>query len=167
MGSLKIYKQGLIGRIADYIMMPIMYLLQGSIQESPQRTHYWNNLSLNIDQLKHLDDRSMISAKEDFGAHDRWLAFIPIFHIPLFGGWKHYVLIEPSVKQEEWFVGWVAGDLAGMSRVPLTGSVRMLRGSSPVQWFGVDGNGNQIDLQRVEDGMVGNVPTKHRKVPLL
>lgn len=160
-------QQGFVGKCADYLMMPLMYVLQGNFRESPQRTHRWNNIHLAAQELHFLEDEQMVSVKEDETASARWRAFLPIFHIPLFGGWKQFVVLEPTSPQDIWFVGWVAGDVAGVSTIPLTGPVRVLRGASPVQFFGINEHGNQIDMVKSGEGEVGKVSTTHQRVPLL
>jgi len=167
MPAIKIKPQGLLSRMGDYLMLPLMYVLQGNFRESPQRTHYWNNISLNATDLRALEDEQLVNVTEAVDASPRWKVFLPIFHIPIFGGWKHYVVIEPTVPQDCWFVGWIAGDLAGLSRIPLVGPVRVLRGATPVQFFGLNEHGNQIAIQEVGRGIVGNAPKEHCRIPLL
>lgn len=104
--------------------------------------------------------------EEDAAAVKRWWAFLPIFHIPVLGGWKHFVVLEPKVPQDKWFVGWIAGDTIGISQIELSHRVRLLKGPSGVFFFGVNEHGDQISLQKAGEGVVR---TKHNftKVPLL
>ena len=167
MTEIHIQRQGVIGIVADYLMMPLMYLIQGTFKETAQRTHFWNNILLGAHVIRHLDDELLVSFEADKDAAPRWLAFLPLFHIPVFGGWKQYVVLSPHSPQDRWFVGWVAGDLAGASRIPLVGPVRVLLGSTPVQFFGVNEHGNQIDIDCLGRGVVGKADIEHRNITLL
>lgn len=164
---LKVYPQGLISKIADYIMMPCMYALQGSVSESPQRTHFWNNLKLTAEDVRFLETEGMVSVAADQKAISRWFfAVIPIFHMPIFGGWKEYVVVCPVVSQNAWFVGWIADDVIGVSQIPLTSGVRLLINNGSVQFFGVNEHGNQIYLEETGRGIVGKASVSHNTIPL-
>ncbi len=141
--------------LGDILMTPVMYLLQGNFFESPQRTHFWNNTKLPIAELSWIDASMMVSVTSDRKAVRRWFGLVPIFHMPIFGGWKEYVVVEPVVPQPEWYVGWIAGDVAGISHIQLNGQVRLLLGPGPAQFFGADGHGNQIPLRICGYGTLG------------
>ncbi len=151
---------------ADYLMLPIMYFLQLNLFESPQRTHFWNNTKMPIQSVHWLRSDAVVSVEADTTAKRRWFGPIPLFHMPIFGGWKQYVVIAPQVPQNEWYIGWLAGDVAGVSHITLSGSVRLLLGSGPAQFFGVNEHGEQIMLQEVGRGEVG-VRSEHSALPLL
>lgn len=89
------------------------------------------------------------------------------FHLPRLGGWKNYVVLEPtSGDGKGWHVGWIAGNVIGVSRIPLNGPVRVLVGSGKVSWFGVNSDGGQIKLRQVGIGRIGDGGT-FAKIPLL
>ncbi|MEY2665719.1 MAG: hypothetical protein RLZZ480_824 [Candidatus Parcubacteria bacterium] len=163
---LKPRKQGVIGKIADYLMIPVMYFLQGNLREAPQRTHRWNNLHLQGDEVNGFDADMTVSVEGDKNALSRWLGPIPLFHMVIFGGWKEFVVIKPHVPQKEWFVGWVVSDALGVSKIPLHGSVRLGLGPEPAQYFGVDADGRQIDIDIVGYGTIGKAG-EFAKIPLL
>jgi len=70
---LKPKAQGVVGLIADYLMLPVMYLLQGNFTESPQRTHRWNNSHLKIDDLSSLDADMVESVPADSQSSTWWV----------------------------------------------------------------------------------------------
>lgn len=158
--------QGSIGRMADYAMLPIMYVLQGNFRESPQRTHRWNNLHLSNRDIDHLSADKIETVAADKESTSWWIGPIPHFHMPIFGGWNKFVIIEPKVPQKIWFVGWVLSDTCGISKIPLTSKVRLGIGPLPLQFFGVDFEGRQIDIDIVGYGMIGKAG-EFAKVPLL
>lgn len=166
LNMLKPQKQGLIGRIADYLMMPVMYILQGNIREIPQRTHRWNNRHLSREDIGTFDPGMTLSVEGDREALSRWFGPIPLFHMVIFGGWKKFVVIKPKVSQSSWFVGWVVSDAFGVSCIPLTSEVRLGLGPEPAQYFAVDADGRQIDIDIVGYGSIGKA-AEFSKVPLL
>lgn len=153
-------------KLGDRLMIPVMYLVQFPSLERPQVTHYWNNDTYPVAAIAHLNPAEFVSVSEEVGATKRWWAILPIFHIPLLGGWKKFVVLEPKVVQDQWFVGWVAGDNIGISQIKLTDRVRLLRGPSSVFFFGINEHGDQVTLQQVGEGVLR---TDHafKNVPLL
>jgi len=91
---------------------------------------------------------------------------VPHFHMPIFGGWKTFVVIKPKIPQSTWYVGWVIGDFMGLSKIPLVDQVRLCRGPLPLQFFAVDSVGRQIDIDIVGYGSIGKAG-EFAKVPLL
>ena len=83
-----------------------------------------------------------------------------------FGGWRDYVVVEPiSLQGEEWYVGWVTGEVNGVSRIPLKGAARLLRGRDDASFFGVNREGEQIPLQQCGHGRIG-VRGPYARIPL-
>ena len=152
---MRIVRQGVVGKMADIFMLPIMYLLQGNIREVPQRTHRWNNQHMNNNSVRDLQSEMIVFADGQPTAHRRWLGPIPLFHMPIFGGWKKFIVIEPTQEIEEWFVGWVAFDALGLSKIPLTGPVRLGVGPRQAEFFGLAADGVQIPLRIVGEGVIG------------
>lgn len=142
-------------RLLDFIMILFMYLAAWSF-ESPQRTHRWNNKKLKEQDLHFLNAHYTVKLPGKKGAGCRFFFGIPVFHIPILGGWKHYdVLDVPSKKT--WHIGWLADDVRGISRILLTGPVRVLIGPSSVRFFAIDAmTGYQIPLQYKASGRAGN-----------
>lgn len=163
---LKPQRQGIIGKIADYLMTPIMYVLQGNFREVPQRTHRWNNMHLKNKDISGLDAVLVETVPADERTSSWWIGPIPHFHMPILGGWKRFVVLAPKEPQEEWFVGWVLSDALGLSKIPLTHSVRLGIGPLPLQFFAVDAHGRQIDIDIVGYGEIGKAG-QFSKVPLL
>lgn len=141
--------------VFDWLMIPVMYLIAGTLRETPQRTHRWNNKKLRRAEVRHLLQLFMVLSS-CLPTRTRWFWKIPLFHMPILGGWKHYVVLEPShLTGAMWHVGWVAGDVIGVSRVTLTGPVRVLVGDGDVSHFGLDAEGRQIPIRRIGVGTIG------------
>lgn len=164
---LQLKPQGTLGWLADMLMLPIMYLLQGTFKEVPQRTHRWNNHKLDEYEMSRLDFSKMLSFQGVPSARKRWLGLLPLFHMPIFGGWKKFVVLAPVNCNTSWYVGWVpSDDRVGVSIVPQTGWVRVTLGPDPVRFFGLSKNGLQIELVSLGEGHIGQAGI-HAKVPLL
>ncbi len=167
MDKLTVKEESLFAYVGDMLMLPIMYILQGTIKEVPQRTHFWNNKKFTNSATKHLDSAQIITVDGDQNAVKRWWGFVPIFHMPILGGWKCYIVIEPAVPQDKWFVGWVVGDtMVGVSNIVLKNRVRLLKGANPAQFFGLNEHGEQIIIRVVGEGKVG-LGGEFKNVPLL
>ena len=143
-----------------------MYLIQLNFFESPQRTHFWNNTKPPIEYIKDFDHELMVFEEADKDASRRWWGPIPLFHIPLLGGWDEFVVLEPVETQAEWYVGWIPFDVLGVSQIPLEGKVRVLLGPMQVNFFGVDKFGKQIAIKKVGKGVLGNAG-EYAKITLL
>jgi len=151
---------GRLARLADaLILLPMyglsicMYLRWGS-WESPQLTHRWNNTHLKYMDVEHLDDSMMVysASTSDAVVRTSWL---PRFHIPILGGWREYVVLEPD-EDTEWHVGWIS-DRVGVSRLTVRGPVRMLLGSAHVMFFGIRAkDGVQIRIRQKAIGRIGD-----------
>ena len=163
-----IQPQGTVGQLCDWLILPIMYVLQGTVYETPQRTHIWNNLKLNREVLKFTLPLCEGFVGNPSACKSLWLGFIPRFHMPLFGGWRTFVVLQAATNQEEqWFIGWFheTGPV-GVSKIPLSGPVRMTIGPDPVCFFAFTKAGEQLPLQRIGQGKIGEAG-EFRHVPLL
>ncbi len=152
-------------RFLDLVMVPIMYLVSGTLSEAPQQTHRWNNQKLRGTELEKFDKASMVFDEGLKGEADRWWGKLPIFHLPILGGWKKYVVLSPQMNGI-WHVGWWSDDVGGVSRLPLNGPVRMLIGPRSTKFFGIDMEGKQVPLTRVGEGRVG-MGGPYVRIPLL
>lgn len=164
--SFKVDKQSKLSAAGDLLMLPIMYLLQGNFREIPQRTHRWNNVKLSAAQVKDFDASKVETVAGDENAHKRWLGFIPLFHMPIFGGWKKFVVLQPKEHHGHWYIGWLVDDAFGVSQIPVVGKVRLGIGPIQAQYFGVDQEGKQIDIDIVGYGSIGDAG-EFAKTPLL
>ncbi len=159
---------GRLAKFADKMMVPAMYALSGTFKESPQRTHRWNNMHLdwNADDLfENLRRQEMLYFSGVLGAMSPKIPLL--FHIPILGGWRNYVVLQPSTHDGEWFVGWASNHAVGVSRIPIRGPVRMLLGPMGVYFFGISaGDQKQIKIEVIGTGRIWK-GGPHAQVPLL
>ena len=88
------------------------------------------------------------------------------FHLPVLGGWRQYVVLEPEDTQD-WYVGWILSDAIGISRIKLIGPVRLLIGPDDVSFFGINGKDyGQIPIRKIGEGRIGSGGS-YAQMPLL
>lgn len=145
---------GWLAKLADILMVPLMYLISGTLKEVSQRGHRWNNKRLLRSDVSVLDKSIMVHCAGIPGAmRSRWLF---IFHIPILGGWRNYIVLEPSDKLRKWYVGYITNDMVGVSRIRLSGPVRMLIGNGGVYFYGIDADCyEQIPIREIGRGRIG------------
>lgn len=156
MKKLHIPPLGWLARFADWLMTPIMYLLSGTLKESPQRTHAWNNMRLSKRDASIINLDRCVWCDRTPSASPRFFLGLPLFHMPVFGGWKEYVVLEPWGNHGAWHIGWITETSIGVSRLTLHGPVRMLLGSTEGAFFGISAEGKQIPLTKVGVGTIGS-----------
>lgn len=157
--------QGHIGAFADWVLQPLMYAAQGTFQETPQRTHMWNNVKLKPHQLS-IDRDLCIHHMGDEDAVKPWWFGLPRFHVPILGGWRRFVALE-TTESGSWHVGWLTDHgFMGVSRIALSGPVRMTIGPALSTFFAVRKDGSQVPLRRLGEGFIGEAG-RFRHLPLL
>lgn len=155
-------------RVADVAMLPIMYLLSGTWRESPQQTHFWNNVKIKCGEAARLDTNVMVVCAGVAASPPRRWRILPMLHMPIFGGWRDYVVLEPDMEFPPlWHIGWVAEHAIGVSRITMsTSKVRVLLGPEKVWFFCLSASGEQLPLRKIGEGRIGSGgPYVH--IPLL
>lgn len=147
---------GIFARIANAVMVPLMYFLAGTLREEPQHTHPWTVQRLTQDEVAWLDFGKITRCKAVKNAiphHHQW---DPRFHMPIFTGWRRYALLN-SFFGGPWYVGWQTADgKTEVSRIRQVECVRVLLGPEDVLFFGVDKFGFQIPISQVGEGQIGD-----------
>ncbi len=161
----QIHRLGFFARVLDILMVPLMYVVSGTFLEKPQQTHRWNVQNINNEEIKHLQADGMIRcAGVDAILRRHWWDLR--FHIPIFGGWRNYVVLYPKEYWGSWHVGWLLRPRHGVSQVSVVGPVRMLLGSEEISFFGITDDGFQIPLELIGKGKIaGGGP--YTNIPLL
>lgn len=131
--------------------------------ESPQLTHFWNNMKLPRNTADHLDFSLMVHVNGDPEAIPRRGFWDFRFHL---GGWPNYVVLAPEQPMDEWYVGWITSQGVGISQIPISRYVRMLRGPDNISFFGVRvSNHEQVGIRQVAEGTLGH-SGPHARDPL-
>lgn len=154
---------GWFARLADILMIPLMYVLSGTFHERPQRGHLWNRIKFTLSELVHLDRQAMacFSGRRDVLSCSKILV-----HMPFISGWRRYVVLIPKNYDDEWCVGWILPNRAAVRRIRLRGPVRMLWGPEDVCFFGIGKDGRQIPIRLIGEGWIGD-RSQFSRIPLL
>lgn len=158
-------------RIFDFLLMPFMFALSGFKVNGIQNTHGWHT--------KDIPETSLESSKflEVVGTDDSKykniggvLKHFGLFHMPIFGGWTHYLVLEnKDFNNLPWFIGWRihSAGVTQYSNLPIKkAKVRVLSGlkGNKVSFFGLTKEGKQVNLSLVDKGVIGD--SKYADVPL-
>lgn len=154
-------------------MIPVMHIisaLSGAWGEKPQKTHKWNNRRLKDHEFsfsfqKQLLQKGLVvegtpEKVRQGGIH---------FHLPFAGGWRKYTVLEPCSHKGIWYIGWILPnkETGGISLLPLTDKVRMLRGTEDTEFFGISEDGELIEIAEVGRGEIGDGSNFSKQIPLL
>ncbi len=142
----------------NLLLLPLMSFIawiSGGFKESPQLTHKWNWAGLSSEGL---DEYLMtiVQGIPNQMVKRTWLDNIR-FHIPVLGGWRHYVVVTPENPEKGWYPGWHNKFITGASRIPCHRPVRLLVGSESIYFMGFDRQGNQIKVKVIGEGKIGVV----------
>lgn len=171
----KVPQYSLVAKMLDAILHPIMWFLSGFTRDSIQRTHVWNITKF----TQEIEDGIglQIKGREKSKVRQNNLG---IFHMPIFGGWKFYIILERvDDAAQPWHIGWEYKrrplwegtsrriTMREVSVIPLKGKVKVLSGPGQrrVTFFGVDKNGEQIRLKQAGEGVNGDM--KYKDIPFL
>jgi hypothetical protein len=152
-------------RVLDWALAPLMYVLGGCKLDSIQETHYWHCQRVSapheVDYIA-----SIIIRGDDSSSFANALTPLPLFHIPLIGGWRNYAILEVQSTVATWHVGWIhlvvpAGSRprSHVQRLPIAErNIRVLKHPHGyvTKFFAVDSCGNQIPVKCVGEGRLGD-----------
>lgn len=140
-----------------------MPLALGNFYERPQETHVWNYLKLNPGEHFWLEWAPKVTVQGDPTARSTRYG---LHHLTWLGGWKKFVVLEPYPEDvafgEEWYVGWQAGSVCGVSMIPIEGVVRVLIGPGKAQFFALNASHKPVRLRIRDFGRLGQAGYWHR-----
>jgi hypothetical protein len=147
-------------RLVDFAMKPIMFVLGGFNRNSLQETHPWHlyrnidekNIDLSLVYTHQGDDSSLIQKHALF-----------LFHSPIFGGWKKYIVLEPSTSERPFYIGWTIQTKntrkTEVHKLPIyENSIRVLSGSPLFSgyFFALSAEGEQVPIKCIGQGRLGD-----------
>lgn len=171
----KVPKYNLVSKLFDALLHPIMWLLGGFTKDSIQRTHFWN-IAKFPNEIEEGIGLQVAGKEKSVIRQNNW----GVFHMPIFGGWKHYIILERADgSTEPWNIGWEYKKRVGskestqrkimreVSVIPLEKQVKVLSGPGHkrVTFFGINLEGEQIKLKQVATGVNGDM--KFKNTPFL
>jgi hypothetical protein len=150
-------------KILDTLLYPIMFAFNGFNKTDVQKTHPWHIKSFNKSLLSS-KNTTLIKGKDTSKVKDVWFG---LFHMPIFGGWKNYVVLEPINYKGVWFLGWSTQKHTQLNKIPISGAIKALEGpkGNTTYFFAIDKNKNFIELKVVARGKIGD--EQYKNLPLL
>ena len=88
-------------RTLDYLLAPAMWVL-GKFKPPLMETHPWHMQNIHCDLVPDDIGEKVIGQDPSRYDFDDW----GLFHMPLFGGWKNYLVLEAKDFKKYWRVGW-------------------------------------------------------------
>lgn len=136
--------------LLDLFLRPVMYLLQGNITESPQETHpwhvkrfVWKTKGIIIKGNDHESKFGQSGLPKRFG----------LFHMPILGGLKKYVILENNNYINYWNVGW--NDQIQKLKI-YDNRIKLLVGKEDFIAFGLSDDKTQVNLKIIDFGKIGD-----------
>ena len=147
-------------RIIDFCMLPIMFLLGWLRRDAMQETHAWHVWR----DFRSGDINQALSVKYTGSDRTFHRHYVFLFHVPMLGGWKKYLVVQPHDKKLDYRIGWIVYDKKRLKRV---GVQRLIVHKQPIRilsgpanysgyFFAVDVDGKQIKLEKIGEGMLGD-----------
>jgi hypothetical protein len=151
-------------RFLDRMLVPLMRIL-GAGTGRVQETHRWHCQRLRNEDS--VDETLSLSIDgDDTSRRSNKIFPLPIFHMPIFGGWKRYVVIEILSETPIWHVGWLhiaspPGFVrrSAIQRLPIgTKQIKMLTlpYGNRIRFFALSPDGQQLPLRMVGTGVLGD-----------
>lgn len=101
---MKVPEVNILFRVVDILLYPFMWIL-GGFTFPIQETHKWH-----VRKWKWNKAQPLVIKETDKKAIFGHTAVLGLFHMPIFGGLKKYVILEASGYNNYWYVGW-EGDI--------------------------------------------------------
>lgn len=155
-------------KVLDITMAPFMWIIGGFKNQSLQETHRWHTQEINPNEI----DKSL--GVKVVGTEDTKILghFLGVFHMPIFGGWKNYIIFNANTE-EIWHIGWLCYgkseseyEFCQIQRLKLKNPlVKVLSGPKDqiTYFFALNEKGNQIKLEKVAEGVHGDQKFKNTR----
>jgi hypothetical protein len=172
---IKVKELPISASIADHTMWPLMFVLGGWRRDSVHETHCWHNQVIDKSEIN--SSLSVVVTGDDdrTGVKTNHVLPLPLFHIPILGGWRNYVVLQVQSDARYWHVGWIHRACTPGSR--LLATVQRLRivdrkvkvltqaVGFVTEFFALDPVGGQLPLSVVDNGILGDM--KYPSIKLL
>ena len=152
-------------RFGDLLLSPIMFMLGGFKKDSIQRTHFWHSQPIDPNVIDHQLSVTLAGDDPSSVLTNRVFPF-PLFHAPIFGGWRNYAVLRVESAVPCWHVGWIHHACTAGSRPRAhVQSLRIRDREIKVltqpegfvtEYFAIGSLGNQLPLKCVDRGVLGD-----------
>ena len=147
---MKVPRLNIFFRIIDIFMRPTMFLLQGNFSESPQETHPWHVKRFVWKKKGLLIEGSDFESR--FGQSGLSKRF-GLFHMPILGGLKKYVILQKNNYNDYWNIGW--NDQIQKLRIH-DKLIKLLVGKEDFEAYGLSDNKEEVNLKIIDFGKIGD-----------
>lgn len=164
--KIQVKKVAFYFRILDHLLWPFMWILAKGKVERPQESHRWHFQDIECDILEKIMDPHLIVSIEGDDPSRFDINSLGLFHLPLFGGWKNYIILEANNFSRYWHVGWriYRGGTKNLVRCQIqklrisSSCIKLLKGvpGKRAEFFGVDDSGKQVSVRVVGEGKLGD-----------
>jgi len=151
-------------RVVDWLLLPIKHVASGTFffGGRPQQPHSWHVQIVPPEAFAALDKDIMVSHDGDPAATRRCVLGLSMAHLPILGGWRHFVAVRPVDPICAWHIGWSTKEGVFINRTPLYTAIRKMVGPDKVYVFGVCAKtGKQIALKRICGGRLWRQRNRH------
>lgn len=144
-----VHKLNFIFRFFDFLLWPCMWILGGfvfPVQEThPWHVKKWNWKSVGVNILGN-DSRAL------FG-QSGISKYFGIYHMPIFGGLKKYVVLENNNFKKYWNIGWNGRIQILKIYEP---KIALLAGKEGYKAFAISDDSNETKLKIIAFGELGD-----------
>lgn len=154
-------------KFLDWLLSPAMRLISGAPFEAPQEVHNWNMQDIDNGKKNEIKQELSVSVSGTYSGYLGKEHGGILFHFPILGGWKEYIVFETSFRGT-WYLGWI---VEGMKRPYFQvcklalhdARVRALKPAKGVSvlFFAINELGEQIPLVQTGEGTIGDKKFGH------
>lgn len=137
-------------RILDYLLYPLMYVLQGNLTDSPQETHPWHVKKHRWKSKGVLIKGDDVNSKFGQSGISKYLG---LYHMPIFGGLKKYIVIENKKFKKYWNVGW--NNEMQILKI-YDSKVKLLPGKESYYIHALSDGSKEVSVKVVDSGRIGD-----------
>ncbi len=146
---MKIPKVNIVFRFLDFLLWPIMFLLSGfkfPVQEShPWHVKKWKWKENGVKVLGN-DSQALFGQSEIS-------KYFGLYHMPIFGGLKKYVVLENNNFKKYWNIGW--DEHVQILKI-YRSRIALLVGKEGYNAFAISDDSNEIKLKIIGFGELGD-----------
>lgn len=146
---MKVPKLNFIFRLLDFLLWPFMWIL-GGFNFSVQETHPWHVKRFNWkkDGIKVKGD----DTKAKF-SQSGFSKYFGLYHMPIFGGLRKYIVLENNNFKEYWNIGW---DNHIQILKIYRSKIALLVGKEGYSAFAISDGKKEIKLKVIGFGVLGD-----------
>lgn len=146
---MEVPKLNIVFRLLDYLLMPIMWCLGGFVLPI-QETHPWY-----VKKWEFRGEALHILGKDNMAMFGQSgiSKYLGLYHMPIFGGLRKYVVLENKNYRKYWNIGWNGHIQILKIYKP---KIALLVGKEGYNTFAISDDSNETKLKVVGSGELGD-----------